>query len=171
MTPLFRKLLGLNWPLVFTMFGLLIFGVFSIESAARHLTIPSSSSLSPGDYYANKQKMWILVGSVVFFATALIDYRWFRWLAIPMWLSGLVLAVATKGVYEFNIGGLSFQPGQIALAAGVLMLAWLLQDLPRLFRLIPRVGWVGDEPFIKIGIIGIVTGISFLVIMKIGDMG
>ena len=40
MTPLFRKILGMNWVLVVTMYGLLVFGVFAIESAARHLPGP-----------------------------------------------------------------------------------------------------------------------------------
>ena len=65
------------------MYGLLIFGIYSIESAARHL--PLSSKLleefgSAGAYYANQQKSWIVIGSVIYFLTALIDYRWIRWL-------------------------------------------------------------------------------------------
>ena len=39
MTPFLRKLLGMNWVLVLVMYGLLIFGVFMIESAARHLSV------------------------------------------------------------------------------------------------------------------------------------
>ena len=37
MTPLLRKILGMSWLLVLAMFGLLIIGVYTIESAARHL--------------------------------------------------------------------------------------------------------------------------------------
>ncbi|OYU43344.1 MAG: hypothetical protein CFE44_18925, partial [Burkholderiales bacterium PBB4] len=37
MTPFLRKLLGMNWMLVLVMYALLIFGLFMIESAARHL--------------------------------------------------------------------------------------------------------------------------------------
>jgi hypothetical protein len=37
MTPLLRKILGMNWLLVLTMLALLVFGVYTIESAARHL--------------------------------------------------------------------------------------------------------------------------------------
>ena len=39
MTPFLRKILGMNWVLVFVMYALLIFGVFMIESAARHLPV------------------------------------------------------------------------------------------------------------------------------------
>ena len=33
MSPLFRKILGINWVVAITMIGLMIFGVFSIYSA------------------------------------------------------------------------------------------------------------------------------------------
>jgi rod shape determining protein RodA len=164
MTPLFRKLLGLNWPLVLTMYGLLAFGVFSIESAARHLP-------NGGEWFMNRQKMWILAGSVVYFATALIDYRWYRWLGLPIWVAGLGLMAISTGVGQVKIGEFSFQPAQIVLAGGLMLVACLLQDLPRLGRLIPKVGWLLDEPFLKIAIVGVISGISFGVVMKMGDMG
>lgn len=169
MTPLLRKLLGMNLALVFTMYGLLIFGVFSIESAARHLD-------GGGEYFADRQKVWILIGSVVYFATAVIDYRWFRWLGLPLYVAGVGLCAAIGGsdsdVHQITLpGGLSFQPAQLAIAAGIVMLAWLLQDLPRLGRRIPKVGWLLEEPFFKVGLIGVLTGVPFLLVVKMGDMG
>mgnify|MGYP000751862001 CR=1 FL=1 len=161
MTPLLRKILGMNWLLVLTMLGLCIFGVYAIESAARHLP-------NGGGYYAERQKIWIIGGCVVFFITALIDYRWIRWLGIPMYLAGLALMVMAmiKGseVHQLNFGGLSFQPTQLGIAGGIVLMSSLLQDLPRLnpfFRL----------PFIKVGIIALLAGIPFLIVVKMGDMG
>ncbi len=170
MTPLFRKLLGLNWPLVLTMYGLLVFGVFSIESAARHLPV-TEGVLSAGAWYADKQKTWILIGSLVYFATALIDYRWLRWLGLPMWLAGLGLMSISSGVGQVTIGTISFQPAQLILAGGLMLIGSLLQDLPRLGRKIPKVGWLLDEPFLKILIVGVISGGSFLIVMGKGDMG
>lgn len=164
MTPLFRKLLGLNWPLVLTMYGLLIFGVFSIESAARHLT-------NGGAWYADRQKTWILVGSIVYFGTALIDYRWYRWLGLPMWIVGMGLTAVSSKVHQVGVAGVNFQPVQMVVATGLLLIAWLLQDLPRLGSRIPKVGWIFNEPIVKILIIGIVSGSSFLLVMAKGDMG
>ncbi len=168
MTPLLRKLLGMNWALVFWMYGLLIFGVFSIESAARHLT-------GGGEFFASQQKKWILVGSGVYLVTALLDYRWFRWVAVPLYVAGLALCASIMNsdseVHQITLGGLSFQPAQLAIAAGILMLAWLLQDLPRLGRRIPKVGWLLEEPMTKIGVIALVAGAPFLVVVKMGDMG
>lgn len=169
MTPLFRKLLGLNWALVLTMYGLLIFGVFSIESAARHLP-------GGGIEFASKQKVWILIGSAVYLVTALIDYRWFRWIALPLYVVSLGLCATIIGsreeVHMFQLpGGLSFQPAQLAVASGILMLAWLIQDLPRLGEKIPKVGWLLKEPLVKVGVVAVVTGVPFLLVVLMGDMG
>ena len=69
----------MNWVFVLVMYGLLIFGVFMIESAARHLTV-SSTVLgqfgSAGAYFASKQKTFILLGTIAYFGAAFIDYRW-----------------------------------------------------------------------------------------------
>ena len=59
MIPLLRKILAMNWLLVLTMLALAIFGVYAIESAARHLP-------NGGEYYAQRQKVWI-IGGVLFF--------------------------------------------------------------------------------------------------------
>ena len=67
MTPFLKKILGMNWVLVFVMYGLLIFGVFMIESAARNLAVSKDvidQYGSAGAYYAAMQKQWILLGSV-----------------------------------------------------------------------------------------------------------
>jgi rod shape determining protein RodA len=171
MTPFLRKILGMNWVLVFVMYGLLIFGVFMIESAARHLPVTKevmSQFGSAGAYYANMQKNWILVGSVAYFGAAFIDYRWIRWLGIPFYVVSMVLLVMAMNkdddVHRLVLGGLSFQPAQLGICSGILLIAWLIQDLPKLHR------WLG-APFMRIGIIGVVSAVPFLMVMKMGDMG
>ena len=61
-TPILRKLLGMNWVLVLVMYGLLIFGVLMIESAARHLSV-SAAVLeeygSSGLYFAAMQGRYV----------------------------------------------------------------------------------------------------------------
>lgn len=161
MTPLLRKILGMNWLLVLTMLALAIFGVFAIESAARHLP-------QGGEYYASMHKKWIILGSLVFLATALVDYRWIRWLGIPMYVVGLVLMIVAmkvgNEVHQLSIAGLSFQPTQLGIAGGIVLIGSLLQDLPRLHP-------VFKLPLLKVAIIGVLTGIPFLVVVKMGDMG
>ncbi|MEO7101456.1 MAG: FtsW/RodA/SpoVE family cell cycle protein [Luteolibacter sp.] len=161
----------MNWVLVLVMYGLLIFGVFMIESAARHLTI-SKELLerfgSVGAYYAHSQKMWVVIGSVVYFAVAFMDYRWIRWLGIPYYFASMglmVLAMVNDDkVHRLNFGSFSFQPAQLGVSSGILLIAWLVQDLPKLHR------WFA-APFVRIGIIGMLAAVPFLMVMKMGDMG
>ena len=171
MTPFLRKILGMNWVLILVMYGLLIFGVFMIESAARHLPISAEVKNqfgSPGAYYAWMQKYWIVVGSVAFFGAALIDYRWIRWLGIPFYAVSIVLMFAAMhqddSVHRLTLGGLRFQPAQLGITSGILLIAWLIQDLPKLHS------WLG-APIARIGIIGVLAGTPFLIVMKMGDMG
>ncbi|HEY8933122.1 MAG TPA: hypothetical protein VIM44_07415, partial [Rariglobus sp.] len=86
MTPFLRKLLGMNWMLVLVMYALLVFGVFMIESAARHLP-------GGGAHFAEMQKTWVLIGSVVYFGGAMIDYKWIRWFGLPFYAVALGLMV------------------------------------------------------------------------------
>jgi rod shape determining protein RodA len=151
----------MNWVLVLTMYGLLIFGIFAIESAARHLD-------GGGALFAEKQKNWIVIGSVIYFVTSLVDYRWIRWLALPIYCVSLVCMGMVMGsdeeVHQLRLGPIIFQPAQLGVASGVLMLSWLLQDLPRLHRIF-------GMPIVRIGIISVLSGLPFLMVMKMGDMG
>ena len=171
MTPFLRKFLGINWWLVLVMYVLLAFGVVMIESAARHLSVSGDVIQQfggAGPYFAWMQKRWILVGSLVYFATALIDYRWIRWTALPMYGVSMVLMVMAMkqddAVHRLNLFGLSFQPAQLGIASGIIMIAWLLQDLPKLHRSL-------GAPIVRVGVIGVVSAVPFLMVMKMGDMG
>ncbi len=161
MTPLLRKLFGINWVLVLTMYGLLVFGLFAIESAARHLT-------GGGELFADRQKEWILIGSVAYWLSALLDYRWLRLFGLPLYLAGLVLTgmAMAQGSEEHQITlfGLAFQPAQVAIAGGIVLASVLVHDLGRLHR------WL-REPLVKIGVIGGVCAVPFLMVVKMGDMG
>lgn len=158
----------MNWVLVIVMFGLLAFGVFSIESAARHLP-------GGGEKFAINQRNYILLGSVVYFCTSLIDYRWVRWLAVPMYFGGLALQIMlmigiweapAPAVHQLQIPGIpiSFQPTTFVLAAGIILLGLVFDQLPRLHRFF-------SEPLVKIAIVGLICGVPFLMVIKNGDMG
>lgn len=161
----------MNWVLVLAMYGLLIFGVFMIESAARHVSVTKANLEqfgTAGAYFASKQKTFILIGSIAYFAAAFVDYRWIRWLGIPFYIVSMgLMAVAMQqddSVHQLRFGGFSFQPAQLGITAGILLIAWLLQDLPKLHR------WLG-APFVRIGVIAVVAAGPFLMVMKMGDMG
>ncbi|MGC6426717.1 MAG: FtsW/RodA/SpoVE family cell cycle protein [Akkermansiaceae bacterium] len=156
----------MNWMLIIVMYGLLIFGVFAIESAARHL--PGTEFLTGGERYAGMHKKWILIGTVVYFGTALIDYRWVRWLGPPMYIAGIILMVMAMkqgdSAHRLSFAGIKFQPTQLAIAAGIIAMATLSQDLPKIHR------WLGS-PFVRVCIIGVLTGVPFLMVVSLGDMG
>jgi rod shape determining protein RodA len=158
----------MNWVLVFTMYGLLIFGVFSIESAARHIPVNDVPPEAWGRWYADKQQMWIVIGSLVYFATALIDYRWLKWLGIPMYGIGIALLVLLLAqgseTHRLDLGPIPFQPTQVAIASGIIMIGLCLESLPRLHRFFA-------QPFVKLAIIGILCGVPFLLVVKNNDMG
>ena len=138
MTPLFRKFLGMNWVLILTMYGLLVFGVFSIESAARHIRIGELEPELWGPWFADRQKLWIILGSIAYFGAALTDYRWLKWLGIPMYLAGIVMLVVllAQGTeeHQLSIAGINFQPTQLVIAAGIIMIGFSFEALPRLHR-------------------------------------
>ena len=157
--------------MVLVMYALLIFGVFMIESAARHLPVSPDKLKeygSPGLYFAWMQKNWIVIGSFAYFAAAWIDYKWIRWLGIPLYLVSLGLMLlamkADDDVHRLTLAGLSFQPAQLGVTSGIIMIAWLMQDLPKLHH---RLG----NPLVRIAVIGMTSAIPFLMVMKMGDMG
>lgn len=161
MTPLLRKFLSLNLVLLFAMLALIVFGIFAIESAARHLP-------RGGEYYADRTKLWAIFGGVVYFVTALVDYRWIKYLALPMYLAGLALMGAAmfvaNEVHQLNFAGVSFQPAQFMVVAGFIAMAMMLQQLPRLHPLL-------GLPIVKVGMIAVMSLVPFAMVAKMGDMG
>src|SRR5436190_20146162 len=130
MTPFLRKLLGQNWLLLVTMLALAIFGVIAIYSAT------SSRTDSYAADFWRKQANWVAVGVFAFMLTSLIHYRWIRWGALPMYLAGIVFLILTKfigtKVYGarswLHIGPINFQPAQLAVIAGIMVMALFLSQ-------------------------------------------
>lgn len=161
MPVIVRKILALNPVLIFAMYGLLIFSVIAIESAARHLP-------QTGEWFADRQKIWIIVGTLVYFTVSLIDYRWLKWLSIPMYFVGLAMMAIVIGggseVHQISIAGISFQPTQLMIGSGIILIGLLFEQLPR------WKSWL-NHPFIKLAIVAVFCGVPFLLVVKVGDMG
>jgi rod shape determining protein RodA len=163
MTPLLRKLLGLNWVLLVTMLALAIFGVVAIYSA----TYMREDSVA-GEFW-RKQANWVAVGFLAFMITSLIDYRWVRWGALPMYLAGIVFLVATKffgtKVYGsrswLHLGPINFQPAQLAVIAGIMVLALFLSHAQ--FR--------DMHPMLRLLLCGVIVGAPCLLILMQPDLG
>jgi rod shape determining protein RodA len=160
MTPLLRKLLGMNW---------LLFAAVVVIALAGILFIHGASYLHPAARYWQNQAMYVGFGIVVFFVVTLIDYRWVKWLAVPMYLGSIVLVALTytKLGVEVNHakcwlrlpGVTPFQPGQLAAVGGILTIALFLSYARR---------W---HPAIRIVCSGIIAAPAMVLILKQPDLG
>jgi rod shape determining protein RodA len=163
MTPFLRKLLGMNWVLLVTMLALAIFGVVAIYSATymREETIASE--------FWRKQANWVAVGFVAFMVASLVDYRWVRWGALPMYLAGLFFLILTRfigtKVYGsrswLHLGPINFQPTQLAVLAGIMVLALFLSHSQ--FR--------DMHPMLRVLLSGVIVSAPCLLILMQPDLG
>ena len=166
MTPLFRKFLGINWIITLNIVILLAFGVYAIYNAAA----------GRGPLLANKwnqQVLWSGIGFAVYFVTALIDYKWLRWGAWPMYILALGGIILVKVIGKdhgvgakswIDIGPISIQPSQFAIVAGIVILAIVFGDLQ-------RIAPIFRYPFMRISLGGILAAIPMVLILKEPDLG
>src|SRR5246127_34743 len=155
MTPFLRKLLGLNWLLLVVMLALAIY------SATYMREDPVAA-----DFW-RKQANWVLVGFFAFMVASLVDYRWIRWGALPMYLAGIVFLILTKfmgtKVYGarswLHLGPINFQPAQLAVVAGIMVLALFLSQ----FRTM--------HPMLRLLLCGAIVGAPCLLILMQPDLG
>src|SRR6266853_2100170 len=123
MTPFFRKLLGLNWLLLANMLALAIFGVVAIYSATYMREDSAAAE------FWRKQANWVAVGFFAFMITSLIDYRWIRWGALPMYLAGLFFLILTKFIGSKVYGARSWLHLCGAIVAAPILLILMQPDL------------------------------------------
>ncbi len=169
MTPLFRKFLGMHWILFVTMVALLGSGVYSIY-AAVHFRDGDLAFLT-GKW--REQINWAMIGSLVFFPAALIDYKWLRWGAFLMYAGGIGMVGA---LFKFGIevhgqpialrlpGIGQFQPAQVAVASTILTMAVVLGEGHKRFM------WMRNY-LVRFLVSGAVFAVPFLMVLKLGDMG
>lgn len=161
MTPFLRKFLAMNWLLIALMTGLAVFGVVAIYSVVYMRDNPVEVN------FWRKQANWVALGLFAFFVTSLVDYRWIRWGALPMYLAGIAFLILTrfKGnrVYGakswLNLGGINFQPAQVAVIAGILVLALCLSHFRSL------------HPMLRLMLCGAIVGAPCLLILLQPDLG
>jgi rod shape determining protein RodA len=155
--PLLRKLFGFNWLLLGLMLALMCYGFYAIYSATWMRT----------DTFWRDQIKWALVCLPIFAAVSLVNYRWVRIGALPLYLAGLggLLAVMVVGekVYGarswLNLGVMNFQPSQLALLAGIFVLALFLSQFKNL------------HPFLRLLGCGAIVGAPWILILIQPDLG
>lgn len=87
---------GIDWILVGTIFGLILFGLIMVYSAGPKFAMALELST---DYFLQRQLMWAVAGLIVMFIAARFDYHWLRRLSVLMMIGtlGLLAAVAVIG--------------------------------------------------------------------------
>src|SRR3954469_314569 len=163
MSPFLRKLLGQNWLILVNMLALAIFGVIAVYSATYMRQDPTAQE------FWRKQANWVAVGFAGFMIVSLMDYRWIRWGALPMYFAGLVFLILTKfigtKVYGarswLHLGPLNFQPAQLAGIAGILVVALFLS--PPQFR--------DMHSMLRLLLCGVIVGAPCLLILMQPDLG
>jgi rod shape determining protein RodA len=161
MTPFLRKLLGLNWLLLILMLALAVFGVIAIYSATYMREDPVAA-----DFW-RKQANWVVVGFFAFMLASLVDYRWVRWGALPMYLAGIFFLILTKFMGQkvygarswLHLGPINFQPAQLAVVAGIMVLALFLSQFKQM------------HPMLRLLVCGAIAGAPCLLILMQPDLG
>ena len=147
----------MNWLLLGLMLALLGYGVYAIYSATwmRETTFWTS------------QLTWILLCLPVFLAVSLVDYRWVRYGAIPLYVISMLGIVATMVIGEkrygarswINLGPMNVQPSQLAVVAAILTLAIFLQNSRHM------------PPFVRILSCAAIMGPPWILILIQPDLG
>lgn len=157
MTFLLRKFTGINWPLFGLVAALGLFGIFAIYSATW---------MREQDFWS-RQLVWLVLGLIVCVAVSLTDYHWIRRGAVPIYIAGLLGLVAVhligKTVYGsgswLDLGVMSFQPSQLAILAGIMLMALFLSEYD-------------DMPApLRIALCAAITGIPCAMILAEPDLG
>lgn len=157
MTYFVRKLGGLQWPLLGVVVLLGVFGIFAIYSATW---------MREQDFWI-RQLIWLGLGLIVCLVVAVTDYQWVRRFALPIYLAGLagLVAVHLVGKTVFgsgswiDLGFMSFQPSQLAILAGIMLMALFLSDHEEM-----------PAP-LRIALCGAITGLPVIMILAEPDLG
>ncbi len=153
----------MNWFVVVVTATLLTFGVYSINAATSYLTGENITS----KWY--DQILWIGIGTTIYFSTSLIDYRWIKWAALPAYIVALILLLSTNTILSgakswITVVSFTFQPSQLAIVSGILLLAVIFGELPKRFPLL-------KHSLLKILIAAPTVGLPCFIILNETDFG
>ncbi len=157
MHSLLRKFLGMNWLLFLLMVGFLVFGIYAIYSATWMRT----------NSFWTSQSIWLLLCLPLYFIVSLVDYRWIRIGAVPLYVISILALVAVMVVGEkrfgarswLDLGVMNFQPSQLAIVAGVMTIAVYLEASKK------------TMPFLRILACAAIVGAPWVMILIQPDLG
>lgn len=139
------------------MLALMVFGIYAIYSA----------TWVRDDSFWRDQIKWIFICLPFFFVTSLLDYRWVRWGGLPLYFLGVAGLVATRLLGEERYGAQSwldlkfmmFQPSQLAILAGIMVLALFLSQFKNM------------HPLFRLAACGAIVGAPWVLILIQPDLG
>jgi cell division protein FtsW len=157
------------YPLLVAVVALVAFGVVMVYSAS---SVQAYFAADDPSLYGIQQLIWAAMGLAAMYVASRVDFRWFRYLAIPAYVVTMILLVVVlipgigtavagsrRWIYVPMLGG--FQPAELAKLAIVLYLAHWMD------RRGAAVGsfWNGLVPF------GLLVAPGFLLIAIEPDLG
>jgi rod shape determining protein RodA len=155
----------MNWLLFVSVIVIALAGIFFVNGA---------SYLQPEYRYWQNQAKWVGIGLFVFLAVTLVDFRWVKWAAIPMYLASVAMTALTYTSLGREHGGArcwlylpgigEFQPSQMAVVSGVLVVALFLTVSSGWTRF-----WWGS--ILRLIIVGVIVGPPMVLILKQPDFG
>ncbi|MBP5325880.1 MAG: cell division protein FtsW [Pseudobutyrivibrio sp.] len=134
-----KKLLNFDYTLLLIVIFILAFGLVMLYSTSAY-----AASLKMGNsvFYLKKQAVAAALGFVGMFFSTKIDYR--RWSALvwPIYLGATALCILVifagttinDSTRWLRIGGISFQPSELAKVAVILLIASIIDRAPKAQR-------------------------------------
>ena len=134
-----KKLLNFDYTLLLIVIFILAFGLVMLYSTSAY-----AASLKMGNsvFYLKKQASAAALGFVGMFFSTKIDYR--RWSALvwPIYLGATALCILVifagttlnNSTRWLRIGGISFQPSELAKVAVILLIASIIDRAPKAQR-------------------------------------
>ncbi len=167
-----EKILNINWFLLVITAVISGVGILAIYSATWMRGGTENEYLVDS---AQKQAIFLGIGFAIMLGTMLVDYRWVKLAALPAYLGSLALLVflyanlsigpaKSKEVYGatswIEIGGsFNFQPAQLAIISGIMLLAVLLARFSH------------ANPILKIAFCGVLVAVPAYLIKEQPDLG
>jgi rod shape determining protein RodA len=153
------------------------FGLLFILLLLTGISILSIYSVTHGPdalYFVKRQIIWYALGFVTIFGILFVDYRRLKELAIPLYVSGIVLLLLvifvgeeSKGAQRWiDLGGFSFQPSELMKIFLVISIAQLMTKTQERFEQKTL-----RDDFILTGKIGMFSFLPFALIIQQPDLG
>lgn len=143
-------------------------GIVMLASTSEPFAL--SQNRSP-TFFLSRQAVWLGIAAIFCATAAFLDYRAWRWLAVPLFVvtALLLIVVLVPGLTKpikgsrrwLNLGFLMFQPAELAKLSVVIFLAWWMRRAQRHIEYF----WRGLAP----GLAGV--GFLLLLVLKEPDYG